>query len=104
MRERTRAKSAVACGPQGAERYAERGWSQSMPTERMVLSRSQRCSVQRRVRGPECCADFAPGFASAARAAPVTAPVTAVAAGLAPRGPGAKPGGGWGLAEAPPPF
>src|SRR5258706_1749959 len=86
MRERTRAKSAVACGPQGAERYAERGWSQSMPTVRMVLSRSQRCSVQRRVSGPECCADFAPGFASAASAAPATAPETAVAAGGAQGG------------------
>src|SRR2546422_6380733 len=30
----------------------DRGWSQSMPTERIVLSISQRCSVQRRVSGP----------------------------------------------------
>src|SRR5438093_11876298 len=30
----------------------DRGWSQSMPTERIVLSISQRCSVQRRVGGP----------------------------------------------------
>src|SRR5690349_10455059 len=28
-----------------------RGWSQSMPTERITLSISQRCSVQRRVCG-----------------------------------------------------
>src|SRR5437773_12074099 len=47
----------------------------------MVLSSSQRCSVQRRVTGPACWeADLAPDLASAARAVPVTAPVTAVAA------------------------
>src|SRR5882762_9234518 len=47
----------------------------------MVLSSSQRCSVQRRVIGPWCWeADLAPLLASAARAAPVTAPVTAVEA------------------------
>jgi hypothetical protein len=28
-----------------------RGWSQSTPTERMTLSTSQRCDIQRRVRG-----------------------------------------------------
>src|SRR6188768_793437 len=36
-----------------------RGWSQSMPTERMTLSISQRCAVQRRVFA--CMLELLPG-------------------------------------------
>src|SRR6185437_2327234 len=48
-RARMAAKSALASGPHGALYEIVRGWSQSIPTARIVLSSSQRCSVQRRV-------------------------------------------------------
>jgi hypothetical protein len=50
-RSRTPAMSAPPSGPQGPEMYIERGWSQSMPLARTMLSSSQRCSSKRFICG-----------------------------------------------------
>src|SRR5262245_56529725 len=50
-RWRIAAKSAEASNPHAAFMETEPGWSQSMPLARMMLSTSQRCSVQRRTFG-----------------------------------------------------